>query len=445
VKKKKVLQKEVKTYYAQTDEHWRKEQKFGFLTAKGHRGNVAWREITPDEDYTWVAEGLSAEFETFIQIGAKGKKSSKDKDTGTVFRTFSLGVSTNRDSIVYDFSKQALGIRVEQFCDDYNAETVRYQQKGKSANIDDFVNYGKVRWSSTLKNHTKRGRLAEFDKTKIQTSLYRPFTRMFLYYDSILNDRPAHFRQILPTSTTEAENQVICVAGIGNRKGFGSLMTNLIISLDVAFEKTQCFPFYTYDEDGSNRRENITDWALEQFRTHYNDDRISKWDVFHYVYAVLYHPRYREKYAANLRRELPRIPFAPDFWGFAEAGAKLAELHVHYEDQAEHPLKWVENPDVPLNWRVEKMKLSKDKTQLIYNEFLTLGGIPPEAFEYRLGNRSALEWIVDQYRVKTDRRSGIVNDANRPDDPQYIVRLIGKVITVSLETVRIVGSLPELG
>jgi len=159
------------------------------------------------------------------------------------------------------------------------------------------------------------------------------------------------------------------------------------------------------------------------------------------------------KYAANLRRQFPHIPFAPDptgspigtgVWKFAEAGAKLADLHVNYEKQPEYPLQRLESQDVPLNWRVEKMKLSKDKMQLVYNDFLTLGGIPPEVFDYRLGNRSALEWIVDQYQVSTDKRSGIINDPNRADDPEYIVRLIGQVITVSLETVKIVKGLPQL-
>ena len=137
--------------------------------------------------------------------------------------------------------------------------------------------------------------------------------------------------------------------------------------------------------------------------------------------------------------------FAKDFWGFAEAGARLANLHVNYESQPEYDkLKFVQTPDTPLDWRVEKMKLSRDKTLLIYNDFLTLAGIPPQVFDYRLGTRSALEWVVDQYRVKIDKRSGIVNDPNRVDDPQYIVQLIGKVITVSLETVDIVDSLPVL-
>ena len=209
-------------------------------------------------------------------------------------------------------------------------------------------------------------------------------------------------------------------------------------------EKTQCFPFYTYDENGINLQENITDWSLEKFQTQYNDTSITKWDIFYYVYAVLLHPQYRDKYAANLKRELPRIPFAHDFWGFARAGKQLAELHVNYEKQPEYSLTWLENKDAKVNYRVERMTLSKDKTQISYNDFLTLGSIPPEVFEYRLGNRSALDWIIDQYRVKTDKRSGITNDPNRLDNPQYIIRLIGKVITVSIETVKIVKSLPEL-
>ena len=222
-------------------------------------------------------------------------------------------------------------------------------------------------------------------------------------------------------------------------------MTGLIPALDLAFEKSQCFPFYTYNEDGNNRRENVTDWALEKFRGQFADPSITKWDIFHYVYALLHHPAYRQRYAANLKRELPRIPFAPDFRAFAEAGARLADIHVNYERQPEYPLERVENPAAALDWRVEKMRLSKDKTRIIYNDFLTLSGVPAEAFDYRLGNRSALEWVIDQYRVSTDKRSQITNDPNRAEDPQYIVRLLGQVITVSLETVKTVGALPNLG
>lgn len=158
---------------------------------------------------------------------------------------------------------------------------------------------------------------------------------------------------------------------------------------------------------------------------------------------MLHHGGYREKFADNLKRELPRIPFAPDFRAFAAAGKKLAALHLDYEQLEPWELQFVEAPGVPLSYRVEdKMRLSKDKLRLIVNPSLTLAGIPPAALEYRLGNRSALEWVVDQYQLSTDKRSGITSDPNRDDDPEYIVRLVGQVIRVSLETVAIVNSLP---
>ncbi len=147
----------------------------------------------------------------------------------------------------------------------------------------------------------------------------------------------------------------------------------------------------------------------------------------------------------NLKRDLPHIPFTDDFWGFANAGAALADLHVNYESVPKYDgLKYIETPGMRVDWRVEKIKLSKDKAQLKYNDFLTLDGIPAEVYDYRLGNRSALEWVVDQYRVKTDKRSGIVNDPNCEIEPQYIIDLIARVITVSLKTVEMVKSLPAL-
>jgi predicted helicase len=193
----------------------------------------------------------------------------------------------------------------------------------------------------------------------------------------------------------------------------------------------------------SDIREGSRDWALQQFRTHYKDKKISKWDIFHYVYGLLHHPGYRTKLADNLKRELPRIPFAPDFRAFAKAGQSLAELHLNYEKLEPLKLKWIENPDEPLSYRVEKMKLNNTKTLLNVNNTLALGEIPKEVFEYRLGNRSALEWVIDQYQVSTDKRSGIVSDPNREDDPEYIVRLVGQVVRVSVETVKIVKGLPE--
>jgi predicted helicase len=199
---------------------------------------------------------------------------------------------------------------------------------------------------------------------------------------------------------------------------------------------------YVYDEDGANRRENITDWALKHFCEHCDDKKITKWDIFYYVYGILHHPGYRTKFADNLKRELPRIPLALDFKAFAKAGKKLVDLHLGYEQLEPWPLKWIEAEGVPLSYHVEKMRLSKDKTQLKVNDSLTLAKIPLEVFDYRLGNRSALDWVIDQYQISTDKRSGITSDPNNTDDEEYIVRLVGQVVRVSIETLKIVNALP---
>ncbi len=434
-------------FYYRTDDQWNKKRKFDFLNEYGHIGNLDWQTILPDTRHTWLTEGLHAEFETFIPIGTKKAKTEKSEVMEVIFHRFSNGVKTNRDAWAYNFNRNALAENISGMIDTYNAEVDRWKrQVNRNANVDDFVVYDdkKIKWDRELRQHLKRERIAEYTEHKVRSSFYRPFTKSNLYFDRVMNNCVYVLPSIFPTPEAETENRVICVAGIGDRKGFGCLITNRIPTLDLAFEKAQCFPFYTYDEDGTNRRENITDWALTQFRTHYQDEKIAKWDIFHYVYALLHHPDYRERYQANLKRDLPRLPYTPDFWGFAKAGQRLAEIHIGYEEMPEYQLAFIENREVPLDWRVKKMKLSKDKTQIKYNNFLTLDGIPAQAFDYRLGNRSALEWVINQYCVKTDKRSSILNDPNRPDDPEYIVKLIGKVIAVSLETVAIVEGLPAL-
>jgi len=321
----------------------------------------------------------------------------------------------------------------------------KLKKNEQNAKIDDFVLYddSQISWALSLKNDLKRGKKAIFSEDKIRSSLYRPFTRSNLFFDRVMNDAIYRIPSIFPIPTTENENRMICLAGVGDRKGFGCLISNLIPSLDLAFEKAQCFPLYTYTEDGTNRTENITDWTLTHFHNHYQDTSITKWAIFHYVYGLLHHPSYREKYKANLKRELPRLPMAADFWAYSKSGGKLADLHLNYEDQAPYRLKLIENSKVPFSLKVEKMRLSKDKRQLKYNDFLTLDGIPERVFEYKLGNRCALDWVIDQYRVKVDKRSGIVNDPNRPDDKKYILELVKKVITVSLETLKVIEALPS--
>ena len=449
IKKKGKNSSQVSIFFSRVDEHWRKEDKYSYLDEKNQYGNIEWMPLSPDKRHTWLTQGLREEFETFMPIGTKEAKASQGEVTNVLFRTFSLGVNTNRDAWARNFNHELLTDNVKRMINTYNEQVFSWERReDRGANVDDFVvsDDKKISWSEGLKANLKRGRLVDFVEHRVRESMYRPFTKSGLYFDRVLNERVYVFPSIFPTQETQKENQVIIVPSAGGRSDHWCFCADTIPSLTLtSIDGSQCFPFYTYDEDGSNRRENITDWALARFQAHYGDEGISKWDIFHYVYGLLHHPVYREHYQTNLKRDLPRIPFAANFRAFAESGAGLARIHVHYEDQPKYRLKRVETPGEPLNWRVEKMRLSKDKTQLRYNDFLTLDGIPAEAFTYRLGNRSALEWIIDQYRVKTDKRSGIVNDPNREDDPQYIVRLIGKVISVSLETVAIVKRLPELG
>ena len=428
----------------------RKERTFAFLEEKQHVGNVVWQELTPNKQHKWLTEGLHVDFDTFIPIGNKIAKASKENVEGVLFKTYSLGVATNRDAWVYNFNQTALTENMCAMMEFYNSQALKWEhQTEENISVDDFVTYDdtQIKWTDRLKSELKKGGLVTFSPRNMRTSLYRPFTKLNLYFDKLMNQRTYVFPSIFPTPETELENQIICV-NMTPERPFACLMSNCIpvnVMTGGFGSPTQCFPFYTYDEDGTNRRENITDWTLAEFQTHYKDDTLTKWDIFHYTYGLLHHPEYRERYQENLKRDLPHIPFAEDFWGFTKAGARLADLHVNYESQPEYDkLNPIETPGMQVDLSVERMRFSKDKTQLKYNDFLTLEGIPPEVFDYRLGNRSALEWVVDQYRVKVDKRSGIRNDPNRAEDPEYILRLIGQVITVSLETVDIVNKLPAL-
>ena len=446
VKKRQHPSKSADIFYNGETAEMSKAATFDFLDKCEHIGNVNWDSIQPDARHTWLTEGLREDFETFIPVGSKQAKTEKGEVASVMFHQFSNGVKTNRDAWAINFDRDVLGSNVTRMIDAYNTQVLKWQQQ-TGQDVDDFVAYDseKISWSSGLKQKLISGYIAEFNSERIRQMLYRPFTKSDFYFDRFMAERVYVFPSIFPTSETEVENRVICVPNRGGRTDFWCYITNVIPhTVFITIDASQCFPFYIYDEDGTNRRENITDWALIQFREHYRDANITKWDIFHYTYALLHHPAYREQYQVNLKRDLPHIPYASKFWEFVEAGKRLADIHVHYEEQPEYKLDLIETPDTPLDWRVAQMKFSKDKTEIKYNDFLTLAGIPTEAFQYRLGNRSALEWVVDQYRVKTDKRSGIINDPNRADDETYIVDLIQKVISVSLETVEIVEQLSGL-
>lgn len=448
-------------FYHTLPTHWRREEKYDFLSKAASIAGIRWTQLHPDDDNNWLTDETDSEYQAFMPIGSSAAKAGETlPDATTVFRTYSLGVSTNRDAVVYGFDADQLETRIGRFADAYNAEMSRWRAHlrhlGKVLptgqelvkQVDDFVDYSEIKWSRNLKRAFRQGVELQPDSKAVRESAYRPFTTKYLHFQRVFVDEVATVADFLPNDRAHDENVLLLVPSAGARSPFWCFATNLIPNLNfVSIDSCQCFPLYVYGADGEHRQGNVDPTALTQFRMRYGNEQLTAQDVAHYVYGVLHHPEYRMRYAAKLRQDLPRIPLMGTdtaFWSVADAGRRLLDLHVHYDRQPEYSLTRVEGAGARLDWRVETMKLGKDRTELRYNDFLTLYGIPPEVFDFHLGNRSALEWIIDQYRVERDADGEIVSDPNRAEDPSYILRLIGQVITVSLETVRIWNSLPDL-
>ena len=434
--------KDRRLFYFRLPEEMRREEKLNWLTQRATISAIEWQTLAPDRSYNWLVSENAEDYAALLPMGSKEAKVSKSPGTSSIFKTYSIGLSTNRDDWVYDFDTLALQDKLHRFIETYNGEIDRWKRAKQPKDIDNFVTSDatKIKWSSRLKETFTRLLYAEYDTAKIRTAVYRPFVKKLVFFDPILNHRQGRLPSFLPSPASEADNRMIIVGGYG-RKPFSVFVTGFFPDLNFYADPAQCFPFYVFDEDGSNRRENITDWALKHFRDHYKNQAISKWDIFYYVYGMLHLPIYRELFAQDLKMELPRIPMAADFSGLADAGKRLATLHLDYEKVEPWDLEWVHAEGKPLSFFVEKMRLDKDKTTLRINESLSLAKIPPVAFDYRLGNRMPLEWVIDQYQVSEDKQSGITSDPNRPDDEEYIVRLVGQVVRVSVETVKIVSEL----
>lgn len=383
--------------YHRVPDFWRREEKLRFLEA----GDVSWQTLTPDAQSTWLVPEHAEEHRGFLSLG-------------DLFGIRTLGLNTNRDAIVYDFARARLVDRMQRVVCEYNVEVDRHRRDVGA----DFADH--IQWSSRLKECLLRGQYAEYADSKVRLATYRPFSKRWVFFDSVLNQRTFQWPRI--------NGSVICVTDIASEKPFMVLACDSIVDLHLvgAGAGTKCFPL-----------SHLKDTAVAQFGQHYADASITKEAIFHYIYAILHHPGYRERYGSNLKRELPRIPFAPAFTPFATAGKELARLHSDYETLEPWPLREIEAKGVPYSQRVQKMKLSPDRHSLYVTPSLTLDGIPPEVFEYRLGSRSALEWVIDQYQVKGD------SDPNREDDPGYIIRLVGQVVRLSVDTVHIVNSLPD--
>jgi len=451
-----------------------------FTSIAGITAADVWKAIIPDSHSDWLGQRDDS-FEAYLVLGDKKGADAK------LFENFTLGVATNRDAWCFNASHSHVSANISRMIDFFNSEVLRFNlvhvglnKKEREAAVDDFINSEPTRisWTVNLKQELARNKQFNFISSCLTPSLYRPFTKQWLYFNRSFNERVLQMPRIFPDSATQ--NRIICVSGISAKSGFSALIADALPCLD-AIEKGQCFPLYLYDEPTPNtaeqkqasllggtptpakaerpRRDAITDEGLAHFTAAYPGETISKEDVFYYVYGLLHSPDYRERYADNLAKELPRIPCvktAADFWAFSKAGRDLAELHLNYETVTPYPLD-IEGGGKGLtdaDYRVEKMKYGKkgkekDLTTLIYNHKITLTGIPLEAYEYVVNGKAALDWVVERQCVKTDKDSGIVNDANdwaieTMKNPRYPMELFARVVTVSLETMKIVKGLPKL-
>ncbi|MFM0474781.1 DEAD/DEAH box helicase [Paraburkholderia strydomiana] len=451
--------------------------RFGSIT--GIAAGDGWQSIVPDQHGDWLKQ-RDDRFGEYIVLGDKRGDATK------LFENFSQGVLTARDSWCYNASKTAVATNMSRMIAFYNHELARFNQahvgldkKGRASAVDDFIDTSptQISWTRALKQDVAKGRDFEFSPNCLMPSLYRPFMKQWLYFSRNFNEYVYQMPRIFPDATLA--NRVIMVKQRWTGEGQLALMIDRVAEFQID-GGTQCFPLYLYDEpeqgdvqtaqaglfDSSQplkgerkRRDGLTDEGLAHFQAVYPGEQISKEDIFYYVYGLLHSPDYRERYADNLSKELPRIPCVKtvaDFWVFSHAGRTLADLHVNYETVEKYPLQ-IEGGGLLLtdaDYRVEKMRYGKngkdkDLSTLIYNDKITVKGIPLEAYEYVVNGKPALDWVVERQCVKIDKDSGIVNDANEyavetMNNPRYPLELFQGVVTVSLETMKIVKSLPRL-
>lgn len=449
------------------------------ITATGE----GWQAIAPDVHGDWLKQRDDSFLEHIVLGDKKG-------DGPKLFENFSLGVVTNRDAWCYNASRASVAANMNKMIAFYNSEVERFSQahpglnkKQRAELVDDFISSDarRISWTRALKQELVKGTSFTYHEKCLVPCLYRPFSKQWLYFSRSFNEMVSQMPRIFPDPS--ASNLAICMTGIGAQKAFSVLMVANI--QDMHFMHTgQCFPLYLYDEpeelslvatdaqqglfessQSSKRltnhthREAITAAGLAHFQTAYPGETISREDIFYYVYGLLHSPDYRERFADNLGKELPRIPrvkTAADFWAFAQAGRKLADLHLNYETAEPYPLK-IDSAGKKLtdaDYRVEKMRYGKngkdkDLTILHYNDKITLTGIPLEAYDYVVNGKPALDWVVERQGVKTEKDSGIVNDANdwaveTMGNPRYPLELFQRVVTVSVETRRVVMGLPRL-
>ncbi len=434
-----------RVYYVRRPELETAEEKLGFLANHPMRA-LDFDEVQPDKSHNWV-NLTSNDFDTLMPLASKETKAAKSsRDVKAIFRKFSLGVVTARDEWVYDFSAEQVENKVRFLIDEYNAERTRL--KGalkKRSGLEDRIEY-RIKWSRAVKGDLSKSVVYNYVPKYQISSEYRPFVRQSLYFSKQLNEMQYLLREIFGPGQG---SQCICISGVPASKPFQTLAVASVPSYDM-LEKTQTLPLHRYES--GQKLDNITDWALKQFSTHYAEEigkgkaarKITKEAIFHYCYAVLHCPVYREKYAQNLKREFPRIPFYTDFWQWAAWGEALMALHIGYENVAPFALTRTDTPDTKARAAglSPKVVLRADPVSgsITLDSETTLRGVPSEAWSYKLGNRCAIDWVLDQFKEKKPKDPTIREkfDTYRfADYKEKVIALLMRVTTVSVETVRI--------
>lgn len=445
--------------YVALDDSWRKEEKLEWL--KDNRfENIHFEGVAPDKNNNWI-NLANSDFDSLLPLADKETKLNRNEHS--VFRLFSLGVVTNRDEWVYDENARSLENKVRFLIESYNIDVEKHHGKSKE-DIRNLIDYS-IKWTRAVKSDLAKGKKYQYDETLIVDSLYRPYVKRKLYFSRDLNEMQYQIPNIFPMQ--KAENYVIGFLQ-GERQPFCAFSTKYIPNLAMfSSDYAQCLPRFRFTDKGECV-ENITDWGSDIFINHYNDRKIRKEAIFHYTYAVLHNPLYIQKYKLNLRREFPRLPLYEDFWQWAEWGKRLLDLHINYETVNPYPL--VENlhnekklPGIqkeiysvaaepnPMFTHIPtvKAKLIADKTAGVIelDELSYLSEVPPEAWEYKLGNRSALEWVLDQHKEKKPKDPTIAEKFNSyrfTDYKEKVIDLLKRVCTVSVETVRIIKEMEDV-
>ncbi len=439
--------------YHDIGDYLSREEKLAIIAKKRSILNPAmnWTHLCPNAHGDWLNQRNDV-FNTFIPLGDKENKENKQ----TFFVPYySRGLASGRDAWCYNFSKIKLQKNIQSTIDYYNEMVESGKEKPQ-------LDATKISWTRAFQNDFQKKRTKPFEASAIMQAVYRPFCKQHVYFSAALNEMQYQMPKLFPVQNTN--NLIICVSGKGNRGEFSSIIANHISDLTFVSDGTQCFPLYYYEKrsihhptlfDAGNeeytRKDGITGFILDRCRESYGP-KVTKEDIFYYVYGLLHSPDYRRTFAADLKKMLPRLPLLEkpaDFWTFSKAGRALAELHLNYETQPPCPTVKVQGAENG-NFRVEKMRFPRkgDKSAIEYNPWITISHIPPEAYDYVINGRSAIEWIMERYQLKTDKASGITNDPNdwteEQGQPRYILDLLLSVITVSLETVKIVNGLPGL-